>query len=128
MERLAGVIAGKKPGENPFYGKTTFLFSHAASVALVGHLIQSGDLEKDVGPFAPCGIFKLERTELDSCAGAPAHPYGEDKKDLKFALTRLGADNGPYVSENAATTFPWMFRREHLHVWKSRYGYCVRDM
>jgi hypothetical protein len=40
-------------------GHRVLCFSHAASTALVAALLDTPNLNKDVGAFAPCGVFHL---------------------------------------------------------------------
>ncbi|CAD7965096.1 unnamed protein product [Amoebophrya sp. A120] len=96
------------PAEVDHPPKALILFSHAASVGLVGHLARKKDLAKDVGKFAPCGIFKILLT---------TSPAGEQTAEI----VRFGGDNTKYVSENAKTTYPWLYREEALKLWKEMY-------
>ena len=80
-----------------FQGQTVLMFSHAASVALVAELLEVPIAS--VGPFAPCGIFKLTRMG-----------NGPWKLEMR-------AETNPHVSENSPTTFPWTFRTEHQPLW-----------
>ena len=71
-------------------GQSTYvLTSHAASVALVSWLTKE-ELTTDL-KFAPTGSYVLAR----------------DSASEPWRVLRAGASNAPYVSENAATTFPW---------------------
>jgi len=83
---------------------TVVLGSHAASVALVSAVL--GDELTVDAKMAPCGAYVLAR----DAAGEP------------WTLLRSGASNAPYVTENAATTFPWGYKAEYLDAWRAARG------
>ncbi|CAD7976612.1 unnamed protein product [Amoebophrya sp. A25] len=118
MERLRKFAEMIKDTDSEFCGTTTVMYSHAASVALVGHLCEIGNLPEGTGPFAPCGIFKMERVEEED---ATENGHDVSKKSKPFTLIRCGGDNTGHVKENAATTYPWMFRESHCKFWTDKY-------
>lgn len=74
-----------------YAGKTVVCFSHAASVALVALLAQQGI--REVGRFAPCGIFKLVGR-----AGGGA-----------WRVELHGGENGTHITTSSPTTYAWGF-------------------
>ncbi|KAG8458327.1 hypothetical protein KFE25_005174 [Diacronema lutheri] len=74
-----------------YAGRTVVCFSHAASVALVALLSARG--VREVGKFAPCGIFKL----VGRAGGGP------------WRVELHGGDNSGHVSANSPTTHAWGF-------------------
>ncbi|KAJ1445498.1 histidine phosphatase superfamily [Pelagophyceae sp. CCMP2097] len=104
MERLRNFAADldRRFGA-PDAEETLVLVSHAASVALVSAL-----LDQELTPenrFAPAGMYVLGRDSV-------AEPW---------KLLRAGDNNAPYVSTNAATTFPWGFKQEYLDAWTAKH-------
>lgn len=77
--------------QRQYAGKTVVLFSHAASVALVALLAQQS--LRDVGKFAPCGIFKL----VGRPGGGP------------WRIELHGGENASHITTNSLTTYAWGF-------------------
>jgi len=75
-----------------YTGQTVALFSHAASVALVGALTGC-ELVCDAGTFAPCGIYSLVTDD----AGAT------------WRVESRGDTNQPHVTRNVPSTYAWGF-------------------
>ncbi|KAJ1449328.1 hypothetical protein M885DRAFT_572936 [Pelagophyceae sp. CCMP2097] len=46
---------------------------------------------------------------------------GRDSAAEPWKLLRAGENNAPYVSTNAATTFPWGFKQEYLDAWTAKH-------
>ena len=74
------------------------IYSHAASVALVGALTGCATLA-EAGKFAPCGIWRLASSD----GGAT------------WAVEATGDHNDPHVTENDGTTYPWGFSDSRKH-------------
>lgn len=102
MARIAKFAIQLEQSE-AFEGKTICCYSHAATVAFVSTLLRCPI--GDVGPFAPCGIFQLRRKNMGA----------------SWELLRKSESNQPYVSENAATTFPWTFRASYQKIWTDQH-------
>ena len=81
-----------------YEGRTVAIYSHAASVALVGALTGCATLA-EAGKFAPCGIWRLASSD----GGAT------------WAVEATGDHNDPHVTENDGTTYPWGFSDSRKH-------------
>jgi len=146
MER-SGILAQKIDEDllNPCLGgkRRLVCFSHAASVALVGHLLKVKDLRL-VGKFAPCGVFRLIKISITDDEGKPlqvkacqaqtstfpsieavlSNSSGKDSETVlknstsRWLLIKKGETNQPYVTENSPATYPWTFPEVHLNLWE----------
>lgn len=89
MRRM--LLLARELGSERFRGKTVALFSHAASVLLVGALRGCTSLP-EAGKLAPCGIWKLTSTD-----------------GRTWEIVQKGDDNTAYVQANSGATPPWGF-------------------
>lgn len=80
--------------EQRFRGPRVATFTHGASLALVAALLGAPTLA-NVGRFAPCGVIKVVRSDVDS----------------PWECVEAGDDNTAYVSANSDATPPWGFEQ-----------------